>query len=151
VYLLASQRREVRNNEDGAYFISNEMREGLKFLKARTKPNEVVFATVATSGLIPALSGNTVVWGHWAMEVDRAERDKWCADIFEQRWNWDDNNWDDNNRARKFWGAGIQYIFADGAIKHSIERYPWMWRVILSEADEVFANGSVIIYRHRGQ
>ena len=30
-----------------------------------------------------------------------------------------------------------------------LEQKPEEWRVILGEADKVFANGSVVIYRHR--
>jgi hypothetical protein len=144
MYLLASQSAQVRENAAGAYFISNEMMAGLKFLKNRSKPDEVVFATPATSRLIPALAGNTVLWGHWAMSVDIKERTKWVENLFDEH-----ADWDDPRRGREFWGTGIQYIFADGGLKQSLEQKPEKWRVILGEADKVFANGSVVIYRHR--
>ena len=144
VCLLVSQSREVRDNADGAYFVSNEMMEGLKFLKDRSKPNEVVFATPATSRLIPAFSGNTVLWGHWAMSVDYKAREKWFANIFGQ-----ELNWDDDRRTREFWAAGVKYVFADGVFKRSLEDHPLAWRGILKETDKVFENGSVAIYQHR--
>jgi hypothetical protein len=144
MYLLASQSAQARENADDAYFVSNEMMAGLKFLKNRSKPEGVVFATLETSRLIPAFAGNTVLWGHWAMSVDFKEREKWFENLFDEH-----ANWDDPRRGREFWGTGIQYIFADGSLKQSLEQKPEEWRVILGEADKVFANGSVVIYRHR--
>jgi hypothetical protein len=146
VYLFRTESREVRFNADGAYFISNDVLEGLNFLKDRSRPNEVVFATYETSRLIPGFSGNTVLWGHWAMSVDLEERKQWNAHLFDK-----DSDWQDSQRSNDFWGTGIQYIFADGNLLRSIEHNPYMWRVILSEADEVFANNSVAIYRHRAR
>ena len=144
MYLLASQSAQVRKNTDGAYYVSNEMMAGLKFLKNRSNPDEVVFATPATSRLIPAFAGNTVLWGHWAMSVDFQERTRWVENLFDEH-----ANWDDPRRGREFWGTGIQYIFAAGGLKQSLEQEPKEWRIILGEADKVFANGSVVIYRHR--
>jgi hypothetical protein len=144
VYQLLNASREVRRNAGGTYYISNEMLEGLKFLEDHSRPNQIVFATYATSRLIPAFSGNTVLWGHWAMSVDLEERRKWNAQLFD-----DNPNWQDPQRSDDFWRTGIQYIFADGDLRNSIEQNPNMWRVILSDADKVFANNSVVIYKHR--
>jgi hypothetical protein len=144
VCLLVNQNREVRENADGAYYVSDEVMDGLKFLKQGSRPGEVVFATPATSRLIPAYSGNTVVWGHWAMSVDRSEREAWLTKLFNGR-----ANWEEESRSRDFWGSGIQYIFADGELKRALEQNPRAWRVILRDADEVFTNGSVRIYRRR--
>jgi len=144
VYQLFSASREVRRNANGTYYISNEVLEGLKFLEDHSRPNQIVFATYATSRLIPGFSGNTVIWGHWAMSVDLEERRKWNARLFD-----DNDNWQDPRRSDGFWKTGIEYVFADGDLRNSIEQNPNMWRVILSDADEVFANDSVVIYRHR--
>jgi hypothetical protein len=146
IYLVAAQNAEVRENAGGAYFVSNEVMAGMKFLREKSKPDEVVFATPATSRLIPAFSGNTVLWGHWAMSVDAKERTKWFEDLFNEH-----VNWDDARRGREFWGTGIRYLFADGGLKQAMEQKPETWRVILNEADKVFANDSVVIYRHRGK
>jgi hypothetical protein len=146
VYLLASQSREVKNNADGAYFISDEIRKGLMFLKNRSRPDEIVFALPGTSRLIPAFSGNTVLWGHWAMSVDRKERENWLANLINNP-----SHQDDDRRGREFWGAGIQYVFADGELKQSLEQNPQSWRFILDEADVVFTNGAVTIYQHQGR
>jgi len=143
IYLLISQRREV-NADQGAYFISNEIMDGLKFLKTNSKANEVVFASTETSRLVPAYSGNTVLWGHWAMSVDFKEREAWFNNLFHGQ-----PNWDDGRRAGEFWGTGIQYIFADGDLQNWVKQNPPEWRVILNEADVVFTNRLVTIYKHR--
>lgn len=143
VYLCIGESREVSLNANGTYYISNEMLDGLSFLKDKSKPDDVVFATYETSRFIPAFSGNTVVWGHWAMSVDLEEREQWNGRLFNGN-----ANWQDRGRSSDFWGTGIQYIFADGALRSFIEQNPDMWRAILDDADQVFANSSVVIYRH---
>jgi hypothetical protein len=60
-YLLITQYQKVKANADGAYFVNNEIIDGLKVLQQRSRPEDVVFAALATSRLIPAFSGNTVV------------------------------------------------------------------------------------------
>lgn len=144
IYLFLGERREVRDNGGGAYYISNQTLDGMKFLKQKKTPDAVVLATIATSSLIPAFSGNTVVWGHWAMSVDFKERQDWYTKLFVNY-----QNWDDENRSREFWGSGIDYIFADSRLKMSIEREPIKWFLILRDADEVFRNDTVVIYKLR--
>jgi hypothetical protein len=147
ICLLISESREVKANSDhGAYYISNDTMAGLKFLKERTKPDEVVFASRATSRLIPGFSGNTVVWGHWAMSVDAKERAAWLQNLFQGQ-----QNWDDDRRPGEFWGTDIHYIFADGDMDQRLKQNPPEWRIILKESDVVFSNSSVMIYQHRGK
>lgn len=142
--LLVIESREVKSNPDGAYYINNEVMAGLKFLKDRTRPNEVVFATLETSRLIPAFAGNTVVWGHWAMAVDFEKRESWFNNLLDEQ-----ANRDDDRRSREFWGTDIQYIFADGVLKQALGQNSLAWRGILGNADQVFTNGSVVIYKRR--
>jgi len=141
LYLVATQRAQVKGNAEGAYFLSSDMVEALNVLKQRSKPNDVVFASFTTSRLIPALSGNTVVWGHWAMSVDQNERASWLKNLFA--------NIEDRNRSREFWSNDIQFIFADGAFKQSLEQSPFGWGAILRDAEKIFENRSVVIYRRR--
>jgi len=144
VYLIWTGIQEVRTNAGDAYFVRDDVMEGLNFLRQNSDPDEVVFATVSTSRLIPGFAGNTVVWGHWAMSVDHGERDRWFSGLFARG-----SDWTNDARAEEFWGTGIDYIFADGLLKTGIERNPEAWRVILAEADRLFANPSVLIFRHR--
>jgi hypothetical protein len=145
VFLNVRQNREVRANTDGYYYVSGDVMDGLHFLKTETKPGDAVFARVETSRLIPGLAGNTVVWGHWAQSVDMPERQNWITNLFNPH-----ADWSDPARARGFWSTNIQYIFADGPLKQSVEQGRYRWQVILNDADPVFTNRSVVIYRHRG-
>ncbi len=144
VYLQLALNEEVRANVDGAYYISRDTDAGLKYLKEHSSPDDIALATIATSHLIPAYAGNTVLWGHWAMAVDADEREAWLQDLFERP-----QNWNDPARARDFWGSGVKYVFADGILKGGIENSSYKWRVILKDADEVFRNEEVVIYRRR--
>ena len=135
--------RELRRNLNDTYYVSNDILSGFEFLKNRTQTDDVVFASWDTSRMIPAFSGNTVIWGHWAMSVDVEERRLWESRLFGEN-----ADWENRQRSVEFWGTGIQYIFADGNLKRSIEQNPEKWRVILSDADKVFSNASVLIYKH---
>src|SRR4029077_4666708 len=116
----------------------------LRVLKNRSRPDDIVLASFETSRLIPAFSGNTVLWGHWAMSVDSKERRDWIADFFNPQ-----SNWNDEQRATHFWDSGIQFIFGDGSIKKSLEENPWVWKTILRNATKIFENRLVVIYQHR--
>lgn len=142
VRLLAANSREVRNNAESTYFVSSDVIEGFKFLKDRSKPDEIVFARWQTSRMIPASSGNTVLWGHWAQSVDLGERGNWYIRLFAA------SSQDGGKASRDFWGAGIKYVFADGTLKREVETNG-TWAVILKDAEEVFANRRVTIYRHK--
>lgn len=145
IYLIVELNREVQLNVFGVYYISPEVDAGLNYLKQHSKPDDVVMASLGTSLMIPAYAGNTVVWGHWAMAVDTEERKAWSRDLFSPP-----QNWYDDARAKKFWGSGIDYIFADGVIKKAMEKTEfYKWQTILDDAQEVFRNDQVVIYRHR--
>lgn len=144
VYLLRYEAMTVLHDADNAYYISNDMLAGLKFLKEKTQPEEIVYANIATSRLIPAFSGNTVLWGHWAQSVDLQERRQWYAHLFTGN-----PIAPDQERSEEFWGTGIHYIFADAKLKKFIAENPARWRGILRDADPVFTNSSVVIYKYR--
>jgi len=139
IYLLIDQYRTVKANADGAYYVSNELMEGLEALKQQSRPEDVVFARYATSRLIPAISGNTVVWGHWAMSVDLKERQTWFSTVFSTE--------SDERRSVEFWGDDVKFVFADGDIKQWFEGHPFMTQRILHGAPQVFRNEAVVIYR----
>jgi len=145
IAVLSMSSGYVKENAEGAYYLSPDMVSALKFLKQQNDPDGIVLASIATSRAIPGLAGNTVVWGHWAMSVDLAARTEWYSKLFNRP-----QNWDDEQRNRDFWGSGIRYIFADGNLRLAIQRNPWKWNVILKDADEVFQNDTVVIYKRRG-
>jgi hypothetical protein len=139
LYLTIKQRAEVKANAQEAYLLSDEVMEGLTVLKQQSKPNDVVFASPHSSRLIAALSGNTTVWGHWAMAVDRKERMSWFQNLF--------TIVSDQNRSEEFWSNDIQFIFADGELKQGVEQSPFGWGPIIRDARKIFQNGSVVIYQ----
>ena len=143
-YVFLDEYRKVKVNQEEAYFVSDDVMRGLRALREESKPDEIVFATLATSRLIPAVAGNTVVWGHWAMSVDLAERDSVLADSINA-----DSSLPDEERARLFWGNGIKLIFADGELKQFIDQNPFLWGVILENTRKIFETPSVVIYRRQ--
>ena len=144
IYQVISGRTEVQDNTDGAYYISNQMLDALNFLRHASKPSDIVLATPQSGRFITAFSGNTVLWGHWAMSVDYNQRKEWYKRLFNEP-----QDWENEQRSRDFWGSGIEYIFADAQSKTSIEREPVKWHVILRDSDEIFRNGEVVIYKHK--
>jgi hypothetical protein len=137
IYILIDQWTVVRIDEYGYYFISDSLINGMKFIKKSSKPNDIVFASVHTSSLIPAFSGNTVVWGHWAMSVDYQDRIKWYNSIIKRK--------SGEYTYRQFRESGIKYIFLDGIDKQNFIHGEAMWQV--TGARKVFENDEVIIYR----
>jgi hypothetical protein len=142
VYLAVILQRDVRNNANGVYYISNDLQNGFNFLKQHSSPNDIVMATVETSSLLPAYTGNTVLWGHWAMSVDFDTRRRWVNNLLTQQGQ-------DDKAGEEFWGSGIQFVFADGALWRNIRDKPRNWKGILKNADIVFHNDSVVVYKHR--
>ena len=142
-YLLFNEFQQVKANRGDAYFVSNEIFQGLKILEERSKPDEIVFATPGTSRLIPAFAGNTVVWGHWAMTVDYQERQAMLANCIGVG-----SYLPEEERAHLFWDSGIRFIFADGELKQFIESHPFVWGTILKDTEKIFENRAVVIYRH---
>jgi hypothetical protein len=141
IYALVRQHREVRENLAGAYYLSDETVAALEQLRAHSSRDDIVLATESTSRFIPAIAGNTVVWGHWAMAVDRQERLEQIHRILDSG-----SGMDDDSRARELWNIGIKFIFADRELKLSIEQHPFLWGLILKRAHKIFENGSVVIY-----
>ena len=144
IYLFAAHRGITQENKDGVYYIRDDLLDALNFLKHNSQPDDIVFATYSTSQLIPGFSGNTVVWGHWAMTVDFESRKEWVTNIFDAQ-----SDWSPEKRRHEFWGAGIRFILADGELKQWFEDNHPTW--LTDRAEKVFENKSAIIYRKRDQ
>lgn len=137
LFHLSLDRQIVRNNEDGVYYISNSLREAMKFLERESSPADLVFAAESTSTLVPAYAGNTVVWGHWAMSVDLKERLAWKERVFGMGAT--------EAAGRELARAGAKYILVDDAFKGSFgEPEPGFF----SAYGKVFEKGTVAVYRH---
>ncbi|HUI07891.1 MAG TPA: hypothetical protein VL486_12900 [Verrucomicrobiae bacterium] len=140
--LLWAGWKTAKENKGGFYYIDADTFNALDFLKHNSDPDDIVFATEATSSLIPAFSGNTVVWGHWAMTVDFRRRIQWVSGVLGERLGWDRDR-----RRREFWDAGIKFIFVSGALKRRFAMEDFSW--LLRGTEKVFENASVTIYRKR--
>jgi hypothetical protein len=127
-------------------FVRHELMDGVEFLAKNSKPDDLVFADFITSCYIPAYSGNTVFWGHWAMSVDFEQRQEWATNIFDPT-----SGWDDVRRVREFYGSGLQFIFLDEQLSLRLEEHPETMRLILEKAEKVFENPAVAIYRAKDQ
>ncbi len=123
-------------------FVTDDVMAGLEFLKKNTPADSIVFASNSVSRLIPAFAGNTVIWGHWAMSVDLDERERWAARVFGG-----DSEWSDEQKRREFWDRDIEYVFLDGDLRRWMDQNPYMAKVILADAETIFQNASVAIYR----
>ena len=104
--------------------------------------DEAVLARAPTSAQICAYTGNTVFWGHWAQAVDRDEQ----ADMM-QTISSDDTWLPAVARRRRFWDFGMTWVFLDGDWRDRFLRGPAA--SLLADADKVFENSEVTIYRRR--
>jgi len=142
VFLLVSERRNVKENEGGVYYIDTDLLNALNYLKHNSNSDDIVFANLWSSQFIPGFSGNTVVWGHWAMSVDIQRRTEWVINTLGEQ-----SSWDLDKRRREFWGAGIRFFFVSGAFKKWFDETHPSW--LTEGTDKVFENASVTIYRKR--
>src|SRR5664280_1431294 len=83
IQMLKAQWNDTQQNMGHLYYVSDDFMQAIKYLRGNSKPDDIVFARLASSRLIPALSGNTVLWGHWAMSVDFEKRKEWVGQIFQ--------------------------------------------------------------------
>jgi hypothetical protein len=137
IFILAEQWKTVSKNIKGYYFISDSLISGFDFLKRNSNQNDIVFASLSTSKFIPAFSGNSVVWGHWAMSVDYLDRLEWFKSLMKQK--------SGEYTRQHFRETGIRYIYLDGMYKQYFHGKDGMW--LVTGARKVFENDGVIIYR----
>jgi hypothetical protein len=135
---------EVKANDDGMYRIGDGMMAGLRFLEARGDHSALVFAAPPTSAKIAAFSGNTVMWGHWAQGVDAREREEWIRNVFSNQ-----SDLSVAQRRRRFWDAGIEYVFLDGNWLNGVRT--GAAPEVLAGADKIFENSEVSIYERAGR
>jgi hypothetical protein len=139
--LVRSVHEQVRANREGAYYVSDQLIDGLKALSQHSRPDDIVLATVSTSRFIPAIAGNTVIWGHWAMSVDYNDRRASINRVVGVV-----SDLTDEARSAELWANGVKFIFADGELKLSMEQHPFLWGRILKDTQKIFQNDQVIIY-----
>jgi hypothetical protein len=65
-----------------AYFYPRDFLATAEYLDKSSVNDDVVFTSVELSRNIPGLTGNTVLYGHWAQSIDFAEKRRWVDRIF---------------------------------------------------------------------
>lgn len=137
LFHLALQREIVRDNHEVAYYISDNLREAMKSLERESRSEDLVFAAVSTSTLLPAYSGNTVLWGHWAMSVDLSERLAWKEGVFGMG--------PTEQAGRGLVKAGVKYILVDDQFRNEFgDPEPEFF----SAYGKIFEKGEVAVYRY---
>ncbi|HVE13773.1 MAG TPA: hypothetical protein VNI01_10300, partial [Elusimicrobiota bacterium] len=134
---------ELARNAEARYRIPDDLLAGMEYLRKNSAPSDLVFAPIGVSNQLPAYSGNTVVWGHWAQSVDLKLREKWYMDVFGA-----DSLLSEQERGRAFWSFGIRYVFASGDLKDWLDAHHPAW--ISARATKVFENPAVTIFRRNG-
>ena len=94
--------------DSAAYYAPSPLAHALGFLAAQRSPDSVVLAGPNTSRLIPGLSGNTVLYGHWAQAVDASARMAWLAFLFNPK-----SPITDAQRLAELQRAGVRYLLLD--------------------------------------
>jgi hypothetical protein len=133
---------ELRRNDRHSFFIPDNLRSALDYLARYSDPDEVVLASIPTSLLVPAISGNTVVWGHWAQSVDLAARREWYRQVFLPQ-----SGLTGGQRRAQFLEAGIDWLVAEPVAEGGIDLTPPPW--LAGVATRVFEAGPVAVYRIR--
>jgi hypothetical protein len=102
--------RQSLRSDPLAYFIPEDYQKAYAYLEKNSSPDDLVLAHYATSRIIPGMSGNTVVFGHWAQSVDRKERMHWVRNLFNPM---NAGNNSDGESIRQLRLSNISYIFID--------------------------------------
>ncbi len=128
---------EVDRNPDRDYRIGSGLSQALEFLRENTRREDVVFSDVSTSAKICALTGDTVVWGHWAQSVDALDRQQWISDALLQRTKVD--------RSMAFWNSGFDYLFLYGVTRDAFREPPNS--DLLWGAEKIYSRDDAEIFR----
>lgn len=138
-FLVQHELRGMRRVEGvNPYFVSDDLVAALHYLRGETLPETIVFASEEVSSLVPALAGNTVVWGHWAQSVDReAQRARYLS-VFDPS-----SGWSDERRAVEFAKTGIRYVLLDPTLRSFMEGTVPEW--LRRDSNVVWRRGAIEI------
>jgi hypothetical protein len=134
-FIVRDARLIFASDKSAEYYVARPLMDALEFLRARGTPDEVVFSSLETGALVPAVSGNTAVWGHWAQSVDYDETRRWRDDLMAPG--------DPAEKARRLW-AKADYVLADGALKRSVDDGKLSW--IKNEGALLFSSPGADVY-----
>ena len=134
--LVAGDARAILASDERAdYYVPRPMMDALEFLRARGTPDDVVLSSPATGGLVPAVSGKTAMFGHWAQSVDSEGVRRWIGKLMAPG--------DPAEKAGRFWSK-VDYVLADGELKRTVDGGGLSW--IKSEGTLLFSRPGVDVY-----
>jgi hypothetical protein len=115
----------------------------LEYLRANTRSSDLVFASPALSGLIPAVSGNTVIWGHWAQSVDVDQRVSTLQRVFSPG-----SGLSDAQRSGEFWSMGMKYLLVDPSFRQQLLAADSRW--LTRDLQQIWESGATAVYKKSG-
>jgi len=68
--------------ESHAFYYSNEQLAVAEYLDKNTNNSDVILTSLRFSRSLPSLSGNTVLFGHWAQSIDLKPRWDWVNQVY---------------------------------------------------------------------
>jgi hypothetical protein len=125
------------------FAVDDDVWRTLEYLRANTRPSDVVFASPALSALIPAVSGNTVIWGHWAQSVDVDQRVSTLKRAFSP-----DSGLSDAERSGEFWSMGMKYLLVDPSFRLQLLLGEPRW--LTGDLEQIWESGAIAVYKRSG-
>jgi hypothetical protein len=108
-----------------------------------TRSSDVVFARPGLSSLIPAVSGNTVIWGHWAQSVDVDQRVSALRGVFSPG-----SGLSDAQRSGEFWSMGMKYLLVDPWFRQQLLSADAQW--LTGDLRQLWESGATGVYQKSG-
>jgi hypothetical protein len=102
-----------------------------------------VVASPALSALVPAVSGNTVIWGHWAQSVDIEQRVAALRRVFSPG-----SGLSNAQRSDEFWSMGMNYLLVDPSLRRQLLQDDSRW--LIKDLQQVWESGGTGVYRRAG-
>jgi hypothetical protein len=144
LYLVKSQTEAVlAPGPANPFAVDADVWKALEYLRSSTRSSEVVFASPALSALIPAVSGNTVIWGHWAQSVDMEQRVATLRRVFSPG-----SGLSNAQRADEFWSMGMKYLLVDPSLRQQLLLGDSRW--LIGDLQQVWEKGVIGVYKRAG-
>jgi len=131
--------RDLRANVNCNFLVGDDLAAALAYLRSSTDPGGVVLANLRASTLVPALAGNTVIWGHWAQTVDMDARSVWLRDLLSAR-----SPLPEEQRVARLSAAGVRYVLAGAACRADEAILPPRW--LVAHLRPLYSAGKYTVY-----
>jgi len=130
----------LRPGLENPFAVNADVWNTLEYLRVNTHSSAIVFASPALSALIPAVSGNTVIWGHWAQSVDMDQRMSTVDRVFSPG-----SGLSDAQRSREFWSMGMKYLLVDPSFREQLLSADSRW--LTGDLQQIWESGALAVYK----